>query len=69
MIKSFRDEKNNEYYALITDFYMDLLFPKYLLKVIKSAYEQKSVSNKALIEYLRVLEEAYYNLKSQKKPK
>ena len=69
MIKSFRDEKNNEYYALITDFYMDLLFPKYLLKVIKSAYEQKSVPNKALIEYLRVLEEAYYNLKSQKKSK
>ena len=69
MIKVFRDEKNNEYYALLFDFYMDLLFPKYLLKVIKSAYEQKSISNKALIESLRVLEETYYDSKSQKKSK
>ncbi len=69
MIKVFRDEKNNEYYALLSDFYMDLLFPKYLLKVVKSAYEQKSISNKALIEYLRVLEETYHDLKSQKKSK
>ncbi|MFW9877445.1 MAG: hypothetical protein ACFFG0_30535, partial [Candidatus Thorarchaeota archaeon] len=58
MIKIFRDEKNNEYHALLSDVYIDLLFPKYILKVIKSAYEQKSISNKALIEYLRVLEEA-----------
>ncbi|MFX1530639.1 MAG: hypothetical protein ACFFBC_05965 [Promethearchaeota archaeon] len=69
MIRVFRDEKNIEYYALITDFYMDLLFPKYLLKVIKSSYEQKSISRKALIEYLRVLEEAYYNSKSREKSK
>ncbi|MFW9875614.1 MAG: hypothetical protein ACFFG0_21130, partial [Candidatus Thorarchaeota archaeon] len=67
MIKIFRDEKNNEYYALLSDFYMDLLFPKYILKVIKSAYEQKSISTKALIEYLRVLEDTYYNLKYKEK--
>ena len=66
-IKVFRDEKNNEYYALLSDFYMDLIFPKYLLKVIKMAYEQKSIANRALIEYLKVLEETYYNMKSQKK--
>jgi hypothetical protein len=67
LVKVFRDEKNNEYYALISDFYMDLIFPKYLLKVIKLAYEQKSTANKALIEYLGVLEDAYYDLKLRKK--
>ncbi|MFX1376531.1 MAG: DUF2341 domain-containing protein [Promethearchaeota archaeon] len=69
MVKVFRDEKNNEYYALISDFYMDLIFPKYLLKVIKLAYEQKSIANKALIEYLKVLEDTYYSQKSKKKTK
>ncbi len=64
LVKVFRDDKNNEYYALISDFYMDLIFPKYLLRVIKTAYEQKSISNKALVEYLNVLEDTYYNLKS-----
>ncbi|MFX1490447.1 MAG: hypothetical protein ACFFBI_14950, partial [Promethearchaeota archaeon] len=67
MIKVFRDENNNEYYALLTDFYIDLLFPKYILRIIKMAYEQKSMPDKALIEYLNVLENAYYNLKKQDK--
>ncbi|MHA2288286.1 MAG: LamG domain-containing protein, partial [Promethearchaeota archaeon] len=65
MIKVLQDEKKNEYYALLTDFYVDLIFPKYLLKVIKMAYEQKSVTNTALIEYLKILEEIYFELKSK----
>jgi hypothetical protein len=67
MIKVFRDENNNEYYALLTDFYIDLLFPKYILRAIKIAYEQKSMADKALIEYLNVLENAYYIVKKQDK--
>ncbi|MHA2266399.1 MAG: DUF2341 domain-containing protein [Promethearchaeota archaeon] len=67
MIKIFRDDKNNEYYALLSDFYIDLLFPKYLLRIIKALYEQKSTANRALIEYLQILEDTYYNLKSKKK--
>ncbi|MBY8990410.1 MAG: hypothetical protein KGD58_06620 [Candidatus Lokiarchaeota archaeon] len=67
LVKVFRDENNIEYYALISDFYMDLIFPKYLLNVIKLAYEQRSIANKALIEYLDVLEDAYFDLKSHKK--
>ncbi|MFX1281755.1 MAG: hypothetical protein ACFFA3_20570, partial [Promethearchaeota archaeon] len=69
IIKVFRDEKGNEYYALLTDFYMDLIFPKYILKAITSAYEQKSISKKALIEYLKILEDSYLNLKNQDKIK
>ncbi|MFX0083042.1 MAG: DUF2341 domain-containing protein [Candidatus Hodarchaeota archaeon] len=67
MIKIFRDEKNNEYYTLLSDFYVDLLFPKYILQIIKKSYEQKSIPNKALIEYLEILEDTYYDLKSKKK--
>ncbi|MHA1985330.1 MAG: DUF2341 domain-containing protein [Promethearchaeota archaeon] len=67
MIKIFRDDNNNEYYALRSDFYIDLVFPKYLLRIVKTMYEQKSIANRALIEYLQILEDTYYNLKSKKK--
>jgi hypothetical protein len=60
MIKVYRDNQNNEYYALISDCYIDYLFPKYLLKTIKEAYEQKSKVKRALIEYLNILEDTYY---------
>jgi hypothetical protein len=66
LIKIFRDENNTEYYGLLTDFYLDLIFPKYLLKVIKTSFEQKSIANKALLEYLEILEDTYYDLKSKK---
>ncbi|MFW9902105.1 MAG: DUF2341 domain-containing protein, partial [Candidatus Thorarchaeota archaeon] len=52
MIKVYKDDKGTEYYALVSDFYIDLIFPKYLLNVIKVAYEQKSKSKKELTEYL-----------------
>jgi len=67
MIKIFRDENNNEYFTLLSDFYIDLIFPKYLLRIIKAVYEQKSISNRALIEYLQILEDTYFDLKSKKK--
>jgi hypothetical protein len=37
------------------------------LKSIKEAYEQKSKVKKALIDYLNILEDSYYQLKSEKK--
>jgi hypothetical protein len=67
MIKVYHDSQNNEYYALVSDFYVDSIFPKYLLKSIKNAYEQKSKVKKALIEYLNILEDTYYKLKSEEK--
>ncbi|MFW9824160.1 MAG: hypothetical protein ACFFE4_14545 [Candidatus Thorarchaeota archaeon] len=67
LIKVYHDEKNIEYYALISDPYIDFIFPKYLLKMVKSAYEARSKVKKSLIEYLNILEETYYNLKSSKK--
>ncbi|MFX0146038.1 MAG: hypothetical protein ACFE9C_18370, partial [Candidatus Hodarchaeota archaeon] len=67
MIKVFHDEKNIEYYALISDFYIEYLFPKYLLKAVKTEYDQKSKNKKALIEYLNILEESYFKLKDSEK--
>ncbi len=67
IIKVYHDEKNVEYYALITDLYTDFIFPKYLMKTIKSAYDTKSKVKKSLVEYLNILEESYFKLKSSKK--
>ena len=67
MIKVYHDDQNKEYYALISDCYIDYIFPKYLLKSIKEAYEQKSKVKRALIEYLNILEDTYYLSKLEKK--
>jgi len=69
VIQVFRDERNNEYYALISDFYLNTIFPKYLINTIKEEYENKSKSDQALIEYLNVLEDSYMDFKSAKKTK
>jgi len=64
MIQVFQDERNNEYYALLSDYYLDLVFPKYLLNIIKNVYDQKSKANQVLVEYLTVLENSYIELKA-----
>ena len=69
MIKVFPDDRENEYYALLTDFYLNLTFPKYLMNVIKTIYDQKSKADQVLIEYLTVLENTYINLKATTKAK
>ncbi|MFW9822580.1 MAG: hypothetical protein ACFFE4_06580, partial [Candidatus Thorarchaeota archaeon] len=69
MIEVFQDERENEYYALLSDFHLTLVFPKYLMNIIKTVYEQKSKSDQVLIEYLNVLENTYSNLKAAKKEK
>ncbi|MFW9969181.1 MAG: hypothetical protein ACFFDF_03205 [Candidatus Odinarchaeota archaeon] len=67
MIQVFQDERNNEYYALLSDFYLNLIFPKYLLNIIKKVYDQKSKANQVLIEYLTVLENSYSDLRAAAK--
>jgi len=69
IIQIFRDENDNEYYALLSDFYLDIIFPKYLMNVIKTNYDKKSKAEPVLIEYLTILEDAYLNMKTVKKTK
>jgi len=65
LIKIFKDENGTEYYTLLTDFYIDIFFPKYLLNVIKRTHEQKSKADKVLLEYLSLLEDMYTISKSK----
>lgn len=67
MIQVFQDKMGVEYYTLLSDFSITKIFPKYLLNVIISEYDVKSKADKVLIEYLTVLEEAYYEYKAQLK--
>ena len=67
MIQVFQDEKGIEHYALLTDFNVSLLFPKYLLNIIKNEYDNKSKADLVLIEYLNVLEDSYLSSRSKSK--
>ena len=69
LIQVFQDKSGIEYYALLSDIYLSLIFPKYLLNTIKMEYENKSKADKVLIEYLSVLEDSYLSLKSAAKSK
>jgi hypothetical protein len=67
MIQVFQDEQGNEYYALLTDFVIKNIFPKYLLNVIKKQYQQKSKADNVLIEYLDVLEDSFLDMREAEK--
>jgi hypothetical protein len=69
LIQVFQAKDGKEYYALLSDFYLSLVFPKYLLNIIKTEYENKSKADPVLIECLNVLETEYLNLKSKIKSK
>ncbi|MBY9007864.1 MAG: hypothetical protein KGD63_14070 [Candidatus Lokiarchaeota archaeon] len=69
MIQVFQDKHNNEYYALLSDFYLRKIFPKYILNIIKKEYEQKSKADKVLAEYLTVLENTFMEQKKTAKIK
>ncbi len=63
LIQVFQDSKGNEYYALISDFYTSLVYPKYMLNIIIHQYEVKSKANSVLMEYLNVLDNNYRSSK------
>ncbi|MFX1418420.1 MAG: hypothetical protein ACFE9N_05815 [Promethearchaeota archaeon] len=67
MIHVFQDTKGNEYYALLTDFYNSLIYPKYMINMIIYQYSVKSKSNSVLIEYLNVLDDNYRSTKLKTK--
>ncbi len=69
MIQVFQDAEGTEHYALLSDFYVNPIFPKYMLETVKQEYNVKSKADKVLLEYLNVLEDAYFDLKYSKKKK
>jgi len=68
LIQVFQDKRSIEYYAMLSDFNLSLIYPKYALNTIIQEYELKSKMDKVLVEYLNVLEDTYYDLKMQTKP-
>ena len=64
MIQVFQDDQNNEYYALLCDFYLNIVFPKYMMRVVKAEHDTKSKADQVLVEYLKVLQDAYVTGKS-----
>ena len=69
MIHEFQDDSHNKYYALLSDFYIEMIFPKYLLNIINEEYEKKSKAQQVLVEYLTVLENTFLESKSGAKEK
>jgi hypothetical protein len=65
----FQDGQGTKYYALLSDFHISLVYPRYILNMILHQYDVKSKSNGVLIEYLNVLEDTYrpYNPKTSSK--
>lgn len=63
----FQTDQRIEYYALITNFEISLVYPRYLLNTVLHQYDVKSKSSNVLIEYLKVLEDAYRPLKVKEK--
>jgi len=67
LIQVFQGPKGIEYYGLLSDFYVNTFFPKYIMDIIIKEYEVKSKADKVLVEYLNVLEDAYFSYKESKK--
>ena len=67
IIQVFQDKRSIEYYAMLSDYNLSLIYPKYALNTIIQEYELKSKMDKVLIEYLNVLEDTYLDLKMQTK--
>ncbi len=55
----FQNGQGTEYYALLSDLQVSLVYPRYILNIILHQYDVKSKSDGVLIEYLNVLEDTY----------
>lgn len=69
IIHVFQNGQESEYYALLSDFHISLVYPRYILNIILHQYDVKSKANGVLIEYLNVLEDTYRPYKSKTKSK
>lgn len=69
LVQVFQDKNNIEHYVLLSNLYIDLIFPKYLLNAIKEMNDRKFKSETVLVEYLTVLENTYIDIKNATKLK
>ncbi|MFW9950364.1 MAG: hypothetical protein ACFFKA_09615 [Candidatus Thorarchaeota archaeon] len=69
LVHVFLSDKGIEYYALISNFEISSVYPRYILNTILHQYDVKSKSEGVLIEYLKVLEDTYRPYKQKEKSK
>ena len=62
IIQVFENEEKLEYMVLLSDIEILEIFPEYILEIIKNNYQQKSMANQLLLEYLSILQDTYYDL-------
>ncbi len=60
MVAVFQDEKQNEYFTLVSDFYINKFFPRYNLDTIRLQYRTKAQNSNALLKALDLMKEEYY---------
>ncbi len=61
----FQNGQGTEYYALLSDFQISLVYPRYILNIKLHQYDVKSKSSGVLMEYLNVLEDTYRPYKTK----
>ena len=69
VVDVFIDSQENQYYALITDIHIELIFPKYQLNILRETYNSKSKAKKVLLEYCSVLKNTYLDVTNPDKKK
>jgi len=60
MIAVYQDDKGTEYYCLVSDFYIQKIYPRYSIDTIKKLYKNKTQNFNTLAKALDLLEEEYF---------
>ena len=61
IIMKFQDIEGTEFYALLTDFFIEALTPEYIISVLHKYNKNRTKSKYILSKYLDLLSEAYIN--------
>ncbi|TFH29967.1 MAG: hypothetical protein E4G98_02930 [Promethearchaeota archaeon] len=67
MVAVFQDDKNNEYYCLVSDFTIRKYFPKHQLDTIREQYRSKVQNTNVLVKALALMKEEYFSMEKSRK--
>ena len=60
LIAVFQDDKNNEYFCLTSDFFIERFYPRYNIDNIRQQYRTRSQNPNALLKALDMMKDEYY---------
>jgi len=67
MVAVFQDDKNNEYYCLVSDFTIRKYYPKHQLDTIREQYRSKVQNTNVLLKALSLMKEEFYSMEKARK--